>query len=325
MAQLPPLQQIEDRALQENSTQRALELLKTLLREDPRAGAKGLIAKFERKLALEQKERRRLETLGFYERQARGQGFQRIAGVDEAGRGPLAGPVVAAAVILSPDAALKGLDDSKKLTAAKREELFPKIHAAALAVGVGSASAEEIDRVNIYRAAQLAMERAIGGISLPPDFLLTDAMPLPALASIRQKPLVHGDALSMSIAAASIVAKVTRDRLMRELHARYPAYAFLSHKGYGTEEHLKALEENGPCPEHRLTFGPVTQALAQRTPGGPVRFWGEKIRAASGLRELEQVGLLIKRLASESLPEKELESLRELFREKRSQWQSPEL
>jgi ribonuclease HII len=320
MAPLPPLQQIEDLALREDSAPKALALLKKLLQEDPRAGAKGLIAKFERRLALEEKETRRLETLGFYERQARGQGFQRIAGVDEAGRGPLAGPVVAAAVILSPDTAIRGLDDSKKLTAAKREELLPRIQGLALAVGVGSASAAEIDRVNIYRAAQLAMERAIGALSPPPDFLLTDAMPLPALSAIKQKPLVHGDALSVSIAAASIVAKVTRDRLMEDLHARYPAYAFLGHKGYGTEEHLRALESNGPCPEHRLTFGPVTQLVARRSEGGTLGFWSGRLRAAGSPKELEQVGQLIKRLASEQLPERELEGLRELYREKRSQF-----
>jgi ribonuclease HII len=317
-----PLQDIEAKALLEDSASKSLELAKRLLKDDSRAGARNLIVKFEKRVLAEEKERRRLETLGFYERQAMAKGFQLIAGVDEAGRGPLAGPVVAAAVIFPAHGILKGLDDSKKLTPAKREELFGQVRQLAVSVGVGQASVREIDELNIYRAAQLAMERAIGGLKPQPDYLLTDAMPLPKLSVIPQKPLIHGDALSASIAAASIIAKVTRDRLMVDLHEKYPAYGFAGHKGYGTEEHMKAIEEKGPCPEHRLTFGPIMESLSKKASGGPFQYWSEKLNLAKSLVELQQVGAQIKRIALPHLSEKELESLRELFRGKRTSWES---
>jgi len=234
----------------------------------------------------------------------------------------LAGPVVAAAVILPSDIILMGVDDSKKLTAAKREELFTRIQQSAVGVGVGQASVAEIDELNIYRAAQLAMERAIGALSQGPDYLLTDAMPLPRLSSIIQEPLVHGDALSVTIAAASIIAKVTRDRLMGRLHQQYPAYGFESHKGYGTEEHLKALEAHGICPEHRLSFGPIMETLAKKSPDGPIGYWKEKLNRSKNLRELQQAGVQIKRVALPHLTESELKILRDLFRAKRNEWES---
>ena len=314
-----PLPDIEAEALKAGSSIQARDYLRQKLKDDTRSGAKRLLDKFEKRVLQDEKETRRLETLGFYERQARTQSYQRIAGVDEAGRGPLAGPVVAAAVIFPPGATLRGLNDSKKLTAEKREELFNPIKELAVSVGVGSASVAEIDQFNIYRAAQMAMERAIVSLAPGPDYLLTDAMPLPKLSSIPQKPLVHGDSLSISIAAASVIAKVTRDRLMDELHEKFPNYGFKEHKGYGTEVHLRALEEYGVCPEHRLTFGPVTENIAKRTPGGPFQFWSAKLSQAKDPKALHHTGLQIKRLASDQLSEEQLEALRDLFKEIRSQ------
>jgi ribonuclease HII len=230
--------------------------------------------------------------------------------------------VVAAAVILPSGDALTGVNDSKKLTPQKRDELFQRIQTTAVSFGIGQASVQEIDNLNIYRAAQLAMERAVTSLNVRPDFLLTDAMPLPKLSHIQQKPLIHGDALSSSIAAASILAKVTRDRLMERLHQKYPAYGFDGHKGYGTEVHIKALEEHGACPEHRLTFAPVMETLARKSSSGPFQYWKEKLGEAKDISELNQTGLRIKRAALGQLTEKEVDGLRELFKEKRAVWQS---
>jgi len=181
------------------------------------------------------------------------QGFQRIAGLDEAGRGPLAGPVVAAAVILPKDLVLPGLRDSKKLTAVQRERFFDEINRRADAVGVGRVDPDVIDRINILKATHLAMTRALEQLTAPPDYLLIDALTLPGLP-MPQKALIRGDDLSQTIAAASVIAKVTRDRLMLEYDRLFPEYHFGSHKGYGTAEHLRALERFGPCPIHRMTF-----------------------------------------------------------------------
>jgi len=318
MSQYEPLSGIETQAFQEGDPQGSLRTLRTLLQADPRPGARKLLEKFERRAAKADKESLRLEKLLAHEREAFAKGLGPVAGVDEAGRGPLAGPVVAAAVILDLMKVPAGLNDSKKLSPEKRDLLEPLIRGAALAVGVGEASAQEIDELNIYRAARLAMERAIEGLGTVPKSLLTDAMPLPKFAAIPQKPLVHGDALSASIAAASIVAKVTRDRMMGEIHARYPGYGFQGHKGYGTEAHLAALKEQGPCPEHRRTFAPVMEVLAGRESGGPFAYWSGKLQAAGSARELQQVGLQIKRAALSSLSEGQLGRLRDLFRERRA-------
>lgn len=320
MASLPPLLQIEAEALKEKTPSGVLTFLRERLKDDTRSGAKRLLVKYEKLVQKEIKEKDRREGLLKYEREAKEKGFSRIAGVDEAGRGPLAGPVVAAAVILPFDGIPQGIDDSKKLTPTQREELYPQIREKALGVGVGQASVQEIDELNIYRAAQLAMERAIEALNPRPDCLLTDAMPLPRFKEIHQKPLVHGDALSFSIAAASIIAKVTRDRLMIELHQRYPAYNFEGHKGYGTEEHMKALKAHGPCPEHRLSFGPVMETLAHKSPEGPFGYWKQKLSASGNLSELNQVGLQIKRVALPQLSTSELEALRELFRAKKNKF-----
>ncbi|HEU5322373.1 MAG TPA: ribonuclease HII [Methylomirabilota bacterium] len=191
-----------------------------------------------------------------YEAQAWRTGLTRVAGVDEAGRGPLAGPVVAAAVVFDPDRRVRGVCDSKVLLPERREELFAAIQARALAVGVGVVDHETIDRVNILGATRLAMAEALAGLAVVPDLVITDFVALAGLAC-PQRNLVDGDARCASVAAASIVAKVTRDRLMRELDARFPEYGFARHKGYATPEHLAALDRHGPCPVHRRTFAGV--------------------------------------------------------------------
>jgi ribonuclease HII len=186
-------------------------------------------------------------------------GAQHVAGVDEAGRGPLAGPVVAAAVILDLDRIPDGLNDSKQLTASERERLFAEIVLNAR-VCVASASAAEIDRINIRQATLLAMTRALGGLDLSPCHAIVDGRDVPAAWTLRGTAVIEGDARSLSIAAASIVAKVTRDRMMRRLCATFPAYGFGRHMGYGTAEHRMALDRHGPCPFHRMTFRPIRQA-----------------------------------------------------------------
>ena len=187
-----------------------------------------------------------------------------IAGVDEAGRGPLAGPVVAAAVILDDRAPIKGLADSKALTAARRERLYDEIRAKALCCSIAEASVEEIDKLNILQATMLAMKRAVNGLRLKPTKVLVDGNRLPAL-SVLAEAIVSGDALVPAISAASILAKVTRDRLLVDLHAKYPDYGFDRHKGYGTAQHLQALERLGPLEAHRRSFAPVARALAAKS------------------------------------------------------------
>jgi ribonuclease HII len=183
-----------------------------------------------------------------------------IAGVDEAGRGPLAGPVVAAAVILDDMNPIKGLNDSKKLSPMRREKLYDEIRAKALCCSVAQASVKEIDQLNILQATLLAMRRAVEGLRLKPHKVLVDGNRLPVL-DVLAEAIVRGDATVPAISAASILAKVTRDRWCQELDQRYPQYGFAGHKGYGTAVHLAALLAHGACPEHRKTFAPVAQVL----------------------------------------------------------------
>ena len=200
-----------------------------------------------------------LSTL-YFEQQAKLRGFRAVAGVDEAGRGPLAGPVVAAAVILPDTFTLPGLTDSKQLSEKQRDALFPQIQQQALAVGIGVASCSEIDRINILQATLLAMQRAIGRLKLAPDHLLIDGItPLPLALS--QQTLKKGDSRSLSIAAASVVAKVVRDRIMYSLDRQHPVYAFAKHKGYGTAVHRQAIAAQGPSRHHRRTFAGVREHL----------------------------------------------------------------
>ena len=176
-----------------------------------------------------------------------------ICGIDEAGRGPLAGPVVAAAVILSPNDPIPFVNDSKKLSAKKREELYDVIMDRAVSVGIGQEEPDVIDRINILQADYLAMKTAVGKLSVQPQMCLNDAVNIPGL-SIRQVSIIHGDAKSLSIAAASIIAKVTRDRIMEQYDLLYPEYGFAKHKGYGTAQHIQAIRTYGPCPIHRMSF-----------------------------------------------------------------------
>lgn len=202
-----------------------------------------------------------------YERAAVRHGARLVAGVDEAGRGPLAGPVVAAAVILPDGYKLPGLNDSKQLTAEQREVFFQTLTTdATVRFGVGIVDSEWIDRINILQATHRAMAEALRRLPVQPDHVLVDGLPVKSL-TIPQTALVKGDARSFSIAAASVIAKVTRDRLMLELHARYPVYGFDRHKGYPTPDHLAALRAHGPCPIHRRTFGPVREKLVQTEMG----------------------------------------------------------
>lgn len=201
-----------------------------------------------------EKELARLEAMKEYER-AWG-AYRCICGIDEAGRGPLAGPVVAAAVVLPGDCRILYLNDSKKLSEKKREMLFDEIREKAAAYGIGMASPERIDVINILQATYEAMRQAVGRLEaqgVVPDVLLNDAVTIPGL-NVKQVPIVKGDAKSLSIAAASILAKVTRDRMMAEYDKLYPAYGFARHKGYGTATHIEALRVHGPCPIHRRSF-----------------------------------------------------------------------
>lgn len=198
----------------------------------------------------------------FFEKRAREAGFSRIAGLDEAGRGPLAGPVVAAAVVLPEGLLIRGLTDSKQVPEKERERLFDEIREKAVCYGIGAADERTIEDVNILQATIIAMERALAALAPGPDYLLLDALTLPRIP-LPQKPLIKGDCRSHSIAAASILAKVTRDRMMHALHEKFPRYNFQKHKGYGTREHLALIREHGPCDAHRRTFDPVARMLAE--------------------------------------------------------------
>lgn len=219
-------------------------------------------------MALESKANSEIDML-LYERRAYHQGLRRVAGIDEAGRGPLAGPVVAAAVVLPSGLELPGVKDSKMLSAAQREEFFETILRSAIAVGVGCVSEAEIDRINILQASFRAMLMAVREITPPPDFLLIDG-PYTLPIMIAQQGIPRGDQLSLSIAAASIVAKVHRDRIMNEYHRLYPEYGFDQHKGYATRLHLESLRKHGACPIHRVSFRGVGQKTANEglTKGG---------------------------------------------------------
>ncbi len=198
-----------------------------------------------------------------FETIARRQGFRTIAGVDEAGRGPLAGPVVAAAVVLPENLLIPGVNDSKKLTASQRNTLYDRIMNEAVSVGLGVSDSQTVDRINILQATLRAMEAAVNSLTLYPDCLLIDGISKTAL-NVHQKTIKKGDSLSLSIAAASIIAKVTRDRMMEEYEEKYPGYGFAGHKGYGSASHMKAIAVLGPTPIHRLTFRGVRE-YAPRT------------------------------------------------------------
>ncbi|WP_297988956.1 ribonuclease HII [Anoxybacillus sp.] len=227
------------------------------LLHDERKGVQRLVQQWYKQRETEQRERERFLHMLQYERSLYERGVRYIAGVDEVGRGPLAGPVVAAAVILPQDVFLPHLDDSKKLSETKREQLFSLIQQTALAIGIGVVSAREIDELNIYEATKKAMVEAVQSLSVVPEHLLIDAMHIPL--SIPQTSIIKGDAHSASIAASSIIAKVTRDRMMKQLGDKYPQYGFERHMGYGTKEHLQAIEQYGVIEEHRRSFAPIRE------------------------------------------------------------------
>ena len=218
---------------------------------DERSGVKAVLNSYRKKQEKLAKERVRLEEMRSYEHRYERYGY--VCGIDEAGRGPLAGPVVAGAVILPEDCEILWLNDSKQLSEKKREALYDEIMEKALAVSVGMASPARIDEINILQATYEAMREAIKGLGVQPGLLLNDAVTIPGI-EIPQIPIVKGDAKSVSIAAASILAKVTRDHMMMEYDEIYPGYGFGKHKGYGTKAHIEALKTLGPCPIHRRSF-----------------------------------------------------------------------
>lgn len=243
------ISQIKEEFEQADAAQRAV--LYEVYSSDDRAGVKKLVSAYRKKEEALQKERMRLEDMRSFEHKY--STYSLICGIDEAGRGPLAGPVVAGAVILPKDCEILYLNDSKKLSPAKREALYEEIMEKAEAVGVGMAPPARIDEINILQATYEAMREAVSNLGVSPQLLLNDAVTIPDV-SIPQVPIIKGDAKSVSIAAASIIAKVTRDRLMVQYDEILPGYGFAQHKGYGSKEHIEAIRRLGPTPIHRQTF-----------------------------------------------------------------------
>lgn len=235
----------------EQASQEMLSELYSIYESDSRAGVQNLILKYKKQEEKLKEERARLETMHAYEFQYKDCTY--ICGIDEAGRGPLAGPVVAGAVILPKDCEILYLNDSKKLSAKKRDLLYDEIMEKAIATGIGMASPARIDEINILQATYEAMREAIANLGIRPDILLNDAVTIPQV-EIPQVPIIKGDAKSVSIAAASILAKVTRDRLMMEYDKLMPEYGFAGNKGYGSATHIEAIKKIGPSPIHRASF-----------------------------------------------------------------------
>ena len=280
------------------------------LLNDPRKGVQGLCGSLARRrdserYACEREERMRRSEAACWQA-----GAEHVAGVDEAGRGPLAGPVVAAAVVLPRDLSIRGIDDSKKLTAERREELFGLIRRDAVAVGTGIVSESVIDEINILRATHRAMREALAGLGVTPDHVLMDGDPVPELG-FPQTAINQGDSKSTAIAAASIIAKVTRDRMLVGLDEKYPGYGFARHKGYGTKEHISALMRLGPCEIHRRSFGVVLDAA-----GGMSELYAgfrSALLAAPDPDRLERIAREIAR-EKERLESYELSKLRGLYK-----------
>ncbi len=235
----------------EQADKKQLETLYAEYAEDARAGVVSLIAKYKKIQEKEEAEVRRVEQMLLYEKKYADAKY--ICGIDEVGRGPLAGPVAAGAVILPKDTVIMYLNDSKKLSEKRRELLYDEIMDTAVSVGIGMVSPARIDEINILQATYEAMRMAVSNLKVEPDLLLNDAVTIPGI-NIRQVPIIKGDAKSLSIAAASVVAKVTRDRLMVQYDEVLPGYGFAGNKGYGSEEHIRALREMGPTPIHRRSF-----------------------------------------------------------------------
>ncbi len=252
---------MEQRYLAPGGVPVSAQLLRRLQR-DPRAGVQKLREKLQKRLDRERRERERLEAMLHFERVLWRAGVEKIAGVDEVGIGPMAGPVVAAAVVFPPDTRIDAVDDSKRLDAETREALDLEIRGAAADIGIGVVSPDEIDRLNIYHAGIRAMRIAVLSLAAPPQHILVDGRVIPDLPQ-PQNSFNKGDGLNFSIASASIVAKVYRDRLMLELDHVYPGYGFASHKGYCTPAHQQAVRERGPCPIHRRSFDYIRELQGQ--------------------------------------------------------------
>ena len=235
----------------EQADNQSLKMLYAMYADDNRAGVVSLIAKYKKQEEKLEEEKRRMENMYIYERKYAD--FQYICGIDEVGRGPLAGPVVAGAVILPKDCDILYLNDSKKLSEKMREALYDEIMEKAIATGIGMIGPQRIDEINILQATYEAMRMAINNLKVRPDLLLNDAVTIPEV-TIRQVPIIKGDAKSASIAAASIIAKVTRDRLMVQYEEVLPGYGFAGNKGYGSAVHIQAIQEKGPTPIHRQSF-----------------------------------------------------------------------
>ncbi len=289
-----------------------------LLERDERVGVRRLAVQARKRWARQRAERARRAELLQFEQRLWGRGVEWVAGVDEAGRGCLAGPVVAAAVILPPDAELPGLDDSKKLSPRRREGLFDAIRAQALAASIAQVDAEEIDRLNILQASLKAMREALNTLQTAPQHVLVDGHVRPGSA-FEETALVDGDARSLSIAAASVLAKVHRDRLMVECDTHYPEYGFAGHKGYGSPDHMAALRTHGPCPLHRRSFAPVAE-LVQPPRSAAYASFVEGIGQAESLGELERMAHFIKE-AGDALVDDELRALRKEYRARLAQLQ----
>jgi len=256
------------------------------LKRDRRRGVRALYEPAQRRFERERSERLRLDAMLNFERVLWRQGLQRIAGIDEAGMGPLAGPVVAAAVVFPPHVELHGIDDSKRLDAPTRERLAEEI-AKHARIGLGVVEVEEIDRLNIHRAGLTAMRRALEALPEEPEHVLVDAHTIPDVA-LPQNPFQKGDGINYSIAAASIIAKTRRDALMEELEARHPGYGLARHKGYATKEHQEAIRRLGPSPVHRRSFGFIRELCGEYSE----RFYDlqRRLAAASSAAELDELG-----------------------------------
>lgn len=277
-----------------------------LLKKDSRVGVQKLAIKYQKLINYEKERLERWKKMNEYTARLNKKGYELIAGIDEAGRGPLAGPVVAAAVIINPDKPIYGLDDSKKLTEKRRDELYSIIYEDALSVGVGIVDNQIIDRINILQATFKAMAEAIKKFPTMPDYIIVDGnMEIPSV-NIKQKAIINGDALVSSIAAASIVAKVYRDRIIESFHQKYPEFGFDRNKGYGTSEHIEALKSYGPTPIHRYSFSIVNKYHFLHCKNN--------IRKAQSENELNKLGNSIAKYSLFS--QEKLKILRKLYHKK---------
>lgn len=279
------------------------------LQKDPRKGVRTLLGTLKKRYEREREERIRMDGMRHFERVLWKSGVKDIAGVDEAGVAPLAGPVVAAAVMFPPDTEIAGINDSKQLDAATRAELAIEIRAKASGVSVGIGTVEDIDRINIYHAALLAMQRAVEGLPRKPQHVLVDARTVPNI-DMPQNAFNKGDGLNFSIAAASIIAKTTRDAMMEELDRQYPGYGFSAHKGYPTPDHREAFMKLGPCKVHRMSFPVIHEMLGEYSP-----LFYELKAALFAAESREALAAFEKRLKADgkALTERECQKLRLLL------------